>query len=826
MSQYLDARPGELLFAVLGVQLGYLSADDALGVARELAQPGERRSMAELLVARGVLDRAKAQVLERLAARAATAGGGGASETLRLLPSDVRAIAKKGEAVAAPEPAVPADAPVQGLVEEQPHRYFNAPRADAPPEVLGRGQHGSVVLMHDTVLGRDVAWKEAASPTPEGFARLLAGARQAARLDHPAAVPIYELGRGADGAPYVTMRRVAGETLAEAITRATSINERLALLPALYTVARCVAVAHQQKVTHRSLGCDAVRLGTFGEVYLLGWGPPLESPEAEAADVKALGAMLHEVVTGLPPPVMGELPMADFPPDLRTLVREALAGRVASADRFAAEVQAFIDGRRVAVHDYSSWQLVQRALARNRVVALVTALAAVLVAGLWAWGTLRIAEERDRSRLFARRFVDDIALRLEARPGVEPLIEQVTRAALAHYRRTGELGRLPPEERMRVALAMARLGAVSVALGHAPEAQESLDFASALATELLREAPGRADAQLVLARVELSRAQVETAPEAQRAASAARARQAADVALALQPDAAESRALAAQARVTEAATARGAAQAATLLDDALRLVDGNGPAEDPVLRARAEVKWARLEARWGTLSREQRAHEADALVKLLGQLRRAHPDDVQLQLRLAQGLLFQARALEPNALVQAQGAAREALALARGVWQRRPDFLGLPAVLVEAELRAGRPAAALASARRWESVGGKPVQALMAEAALLGGDLELARALAGRAEAAGGPGQVLVRAVSSALLERPGDAVIQVRALRGQLGETGWPPERLVRLLEARPPTGGAGRASTEAFARAWQAGDPGALDAWVAALEAQLAGR
>jgi hypothetical protein len=295
-------QPGDMLLAVLGVQLGYLSADDVLAGARELAQPGESRTLSEFLVSRGMLDRARAQVLERLAARACTTAGGDASQTLELLPSSVRKLAAQTSSAA---PFVSEDAHAS-VVEEQPHRYFSAPRADGPPRELGRGAFGRVVSMHDTVLGRDVAWKQAFTPTPESDEALMAQARLLARLDHPSVVPIYELGRDTKGAVYATLRQVSGDTLAEAITRSSSVEERLMLLPAVHSIARCVAMAHEVGVTHRRLTCRSISLGRFGEVYLLGWGPPEdESTRAEAVlgDVKALGAILHEVVTGLPAPV-------------------------------------------------------------------------------------------------------------------------------------------------------------------------------------------------------------------------------------------------------------------------------------------------------------------------------------------------------------------------------------------------------------------------------------------------------------------------------------------------------------------------------------------
>src|SRR5262249_2130625 len=81
------------------------------------------------------------------------------------------------------------------------------------------GGIGRVWLARDQKLGRDVALKElrperADQPAP--WARFLREARVTGQLEHPGIVPVYELGRRPDDAPFYTMRFVRGRTLAEA----------------------------------------------------------------------------------------------------------------------------------------------------------------------------------------------------------------------------------------------------------------------------------------------------------------------------------------------------------------------------------------------------------------------------------------------------------------------------------------------------------------------------------------------------------------------------------------------------------------------------------
>ncbi|MDP2271840.1 MAG: protein kinase [Archangium sp.] len=805
-----------MLFAVLGVQLGYLSADDVLASARELAQPGESRSLSEFLVSRGILDRARAQVLERLTTRASTSAGGNASQTLELLPSAVRKLA--AETNAGPSPVAPVSAPRAAVVDEQAHRYFSAPRADAPPRELGRGTFGRVLSMHDTVLGRDVAWKQAYEATPESDAALMAQARLLARLDHPSVVPIYELGRDAKGAVYATLRQVSADTLAEALTRANGLEERLALLPAVQTIVRCVAMAHEAGVTHRRLSCRSISLGRFGEVYLLGWGPPedeAERPEAVAGDLKALGAILHEVVTGLPAPVMGAVKARGAPEDLLGLCRAALGGRLTTAEQLAHELKAFIDGRRLGSYRYSTWQLVKRYVRQHTLFSVMALSAFLLVMVGAATASAAVREERDRARLFARRFLDDVALRLRAQPGVEPLLEQVTTAALRHYQRTTDLQSAPREERLRVSRAMARLGVVSLSLSRFDEARQSLDFADVLAEGLADASSTDAQARVVLAQTAAARVNLPGLSKEASLRWAALARSFADQALVLEPDSVEVRRAAASARLQSALREVDASRALRDFDEAVKLLElaARDPAEE---LARRQALGAALVER--ARHKPKNATEARQLVERLSGLRERAPDDVELQFDAARAGLILAESLEVDALERSQQAAMDAGTLAHEVVSRRPDRADAAALFVRATLRSGRAQEALAAARGFEARGLEGMGSLIAEAALFAGEFELARTQAVEPGSAEG---VLIRALAGAWLERPSDAVIQARVLKGNFDEVSWPSARLVRGLEKVAAGQGRGEVAVRTFAERWrEVGGEASLGEFVELLE------
>jgi serine/threonine-protein kinase len=148
-------------------------------------------------------------------------------------------------------------------------------------KVLGRGGMGEVRLCSDARIGRDVAMKVMKASTGgstglrERFER---EARLQGQLEHPAIVPVYDLGLARDGA-WFTMKRVRGYTL-ERIVRGLADEEAKfvekytlrRLLVAFVQVTQAIAFAHSRGVVHRDLKPANIMLGDFGEVYVLDWG--------------------------------------------------------------------------------------------------------------------------------------------------------------------------------------------------------------------------------------------------------------------------------------------------------------------------------------------------------------------------------------------------------------------------------------------------------------------------------------------------------------------------------------------------------------------------
>ncbi|MGL4552215.1 MAG: serine/threonine-protein kinase, partial [Gemmataceae bacterium] len=213
---------------------------------------------------------------------------------------------------------------------------------------IARGGMGAVLRVHDPELDRVLALKvllEDHLHHPEMHRRFLDEARICSQLQHPGVVPVHDIGTFADGRPFFTMKLVVGRTLAELLrVRPTPAHDLRRFLAAFEQVCQTMAYVHSRGVFHRDLKPSNVMLGEFGEVQVMDWGvakvmrpgdpdepassspprvnavldqtlagsvvgtPAYMAPEQargetldERADVFGLGAILCEILTGLPP---------------------------------------------------------------------------------------------------------------------------------------------------------------------------------------------------------------------------------------------------------------------------------------------------------------------------------------------------------------------------------------------------------------------------------------------------------------------------------------------------------------------------------------------
>lgn len=201
-----------------------------------------------------------------------------------------------------------------------------------------RGGFGLVWRADDQALGREVALKQLSyqlAIEPSYRQRFVSEARIAAQLQHPGIVPVYDVGDGAAGDPYYTMKLVRGQTFSEAIRLFHEKDgkptdrpvEYLRLLNAFLSVTRAMAYAHSRRVIHRDLKPDNILLGDFGETVILDWG---------------LAKVLDAPVAGVPgQPHEHELPKADSALNLHpSSEHETVAGTVMGTPAYMAPEQA------------------------------------------------------------------------------------------------------------------------------------------------------------------------------------------------------------------------------------------------------------------------------------------------------------------------------------------------------------------------------------------------------------------------------------------------------------------------------------------------------
>ncbi len=263
---------------------------------------------------------------------------------------------------------------------------------------IGQGGMGAVYLGRHTMLGRPAAIKvllPALSQNREMVGRFFNEARAATAIRHPGIVEIYDFGFLPNGAAYIAMEMLEGESLSARLRRQGRLPAG-ATIEIGRQVAAALHAAHSKAITHRDLKPDNVFLISdpeIGErVKLLDFGiaklitedagnrtrtgmvmgtPVYMSPEQcrgtaaldSRADLYSLGCMLYELLTGRPPfvaesagdiiahhlyfqPEPVRMHEASVPEPLEQLIMSLLAKDPAMRPASAADVRAIFDGWR------------------------------------------------------------------------------------------------------------------------------------------------------------------------------------------------------------------------------------------------------------------------------------------------------------------------------------------------------------------------------------------------------------------------------------------------------------------------------------------------
>lgn len=149
-------------------------------------------------------------------------------------------------------------------------------------EPFKEGGGGILTRAMDPYLGREVIFKTLRpefKDNPDVQRRFLREARVTALIQHPATVPIYEMGRDPEGNPFFTMKEIKGDSLQKILAgiiahdrKYDAFRSRDAQLDILIQVGQALAYAHACGVVHRDIKPGNIMVGAFGEVMVMDWG--------------------------------------------------------------------------------------------------------------------------------------------------------------------------------------------------------------------------------------------------------------------------------------------------------------------------------------------------------------------------------------------------------------------------------------------------------------------------------------------------------------------------------------------------------------------------
>ncbi|MGE5698206.1 MAG: Stk1 family PASTA domain-containing Ser/Thr kinase [Candidatus Sericytochromatia bacterium] len=256
-------------------------------------------------------------------------------------------------------------------------------------EILGFGGMSEVHLARDLRLHRDVAVKVLRADLardPSFYLRFRREAQNAAALNHPAIVAVYDTGEAETAAgplPYIVMEYVDGITLRDIVHNEGPIPPRKAI-EIIADACQALNFSHQHGIIHRDVKPANIMISRTGAVKVMDFGiaraladsssvtqtaavigtAQYLSPEQARgdsvdarSDVYSLGCVLYEILTG-EPPFVGDSPVSvayqhvreapvppsvrheGISPDLDAVVLKALAKNPDNRYQTAAEMRA------------------------------------------------------------------------------------------------------------------------------------------------------------------------------------------------------------------------------------------------------------------------------------------------------------------------------------------------------------------------------------------------------------------------------------------------------------------------------------------------------
>lgn len=302
-----DSADRNLLFGVLAVQLDFVSRDDLIAATSRWVLD-KQQPLSAVFLEQGMLSEEESQLIDGVVQKQLERNNDDPRQSLNsnevfnsiratlgdLEDADLRSTVEFDTLpIAASDPhATQVPTEDDSVASQQRFKVLRLHQ---------KGGLGSVSIALDEELNREIALKEiltAHADNYENRTRFIREAEITGALEHPGVVPVYSLGKFADGRPYYAMRFIRGMNLQMAIEDhhkptahkphddvAAQQVEFRQLLGRFIDVCLAMEYAHSRNVIHRDLKPGNIMLGDYGETLVVDWGlaKTLDDP-AETVD--------------------------------------------------------------------------------------------------------------------------------------------------------------------------------------------------------------------------------------------------------------------------------------------------------------------------------------------------------------------------------------------------------------------------------------------------------------------------------------------------------------------------------------------------------------